>query len=187
MNNSVENSGFVLWFTGLPSSGKTTLARALQARLSSSARSTEHLDGDQVRAHFPSLGFDRESRERHIRQMGFLASRLERHGVVVLASFVSPYRASREAARNLCGHFVEIHVATPLEVCEERDVKGLYRKARSGEIRQFTGVDDPYEVPENPELRIDTTELGIEEASDLVWSYLEKNGLFGGQPAEGAR
>jgi adenylylsulfate kinase len=187
MSNSAENNGFVLWFTGLPSSGKTTLALNLEQRLSERGIACEHLDGDLVRANFPSLGFGREARNLHVKQMGFLASRLEKHGVVVLASFVSPYKESRAAARNLCRRFVEIHVATPLELCEKRDVKGLYRKARNGEISQFTGIDDPYEEPEKPELYLDTKGQSIEATSGCLWEYLEKEGLLAKVPANGGK
>jgi adenylylsulfate kinase len=128
----------------------------------------EYLDGDVIRSVFPNTGFTRPERDAHIRRVGFVASRLERHGVVVVVSLVSPYEESRAFARGLCRRFMEVYVSTPLEVCEARDVKGLYAKARRGEIRSFTGIDDPYEPPVDPELVLDTTRISIEDAVRLV-------------------
>lgn len=154
----------VVWLTGLSGSGKTTLAdwaaEALQAR---GAR-IERLDGDTIRQVFPSTGFSREERDAHVRRAGYLASRLEHHGVLVIASFVSPYRESRDFVRQLCRTFIEVYVSTPIEACEARDVKGLYAKARSGAVQAFTGVSDPYESPVSPELAIDTSRISLEEA-----------------------
>jgi len=158
----------VVWFTGLPASGKSTIAARVVQLLRSEGHDAEHLDGDQVRAMFPGTGFDRASREAHLERVGFLASRLEAHGTFVVASFVSPYRASRAAVRAMCRNFVEVWVNTPLEECERRDPKGLYAKARRGEAKQVTGIDDPYEEPENPELVIDTTKMTAEDAAMLV-------------------
>src|SRR5262249_41352529 len=126
-----------------------------------------------VRDLFPT-GFTRPERDLHIRRMAFLASRLEHHGVTVVASFISPYAESRDFARKLCRNFVEIHVATPLEECERRDVKGLYARARRGEITQFTGIDDPYESPERPELTLDTRTLSVDTACSLVLDELAR-------------
>jgi adenylylsulfate kinase len=148
----------VIWFTGLPCSGKSTLADALAGELRSRGFPVERLDGDQVRSVFPAVGFGRDERNAHVRAMGFTASRLQSHGIWVVASFVSPYRESRDFARRLCPGFVEVHVATPAEECERRDTKGMYARARRGELPGFTGVDDPYEAPEHPELRVDTRE-----------------------------
>src|SRR6266550_4396718 len=147
----------VLWFTGLPGSGKSTIASWVADHLRAQGVRVERLDGDTIRRIFPDTGFTRLEREEHIRRAGYLASRLEHHGIFVIATFVSPYEASRQFVRRMCANFVEIHVATPLEVCEQRDKKGLYAKARRGEIKNFTGIDDPYEPPSNPELTIDTT------------------------------
>jgi adenylylsulfate kinase len=177
MEGSVKKS-FVLWFTGLPCSGKSTLADAVSEKIRALGFSLDQLDGDVVRSVFPSLGFTREDRNRHVRQMGFLASRLEHHGVVVVASFVSPYEESRNFVRELCQHYIEVHVSTPLSKCESRDVKGMYKKARRGEITQFTGVDDPYEFPEQSEIRIDTTEPSVEECANEVVDYLKQNGFL---------
>jgi adenylylsulfate kinase len=154
----------VLWFTGLSGSGKSTLAEYVYKELKSKGYKVEHLDGDNIRDIFPRTGFSKEERNRHIRRVGFLASKLESNGVFVIASFISPYQETRDFVRRLCKNFVEVYVSTPLEICEKRDVKGLYAKARRGEIKQFTGIDDPYENPENPEIEINTSNLSIEQA-----------------------
>ncbi len=154
----------VLWFTGLSGSGKSTVASRVYQELKRRGRKVEYLDGDVLRGIFPKTGFTREERDEHIRRTGYLASRLEAHGVTVVASFVSPYRESRDFVRGLCRSFIEVYVATPLEECERRDVKGLYARARRGEIRNFTGLDDPYEAPENPEINFDTRTVSVEEA-----------------------
>lgn len=167
----------VIWFTGLSGSGKSTIADAVEGELRRRSLKVERLDGDTLRNIFPMTGFTREERDTHIRRVGYLASKLEQHGVFVVASFVSPYNDSREFVRGLCGSFVEVHVATPLEECERRDVKGLYAKARRGEIRNFTGIDDPYETPEKPELTIDTTVTPVEAAANQVLQILNQRGL----------
>jgi adenylylsulfate kinase len=151
-----KQRSFTLWFTGLPSSGKSTLADAVFTRMKKSGRKLERLDGDSVRAIFPQTGFDRNSRNDHIRRIGYLASILEKNGIIVIASFVSPYRESRDFVRSLCKNFIEVHVSASVDVCEKRDVKGLYLRARKGEIQNFTGVDDPYEEPLRPELIVRT-------------------------------
>ncbi len=133
----------------------------------------EYIDGDALREVFPNTGFTREEREEHLRRTGYMASRLAAHGVSVVASLVSPYRESREFVRRLCPGFVEIYVSTPIEECERRDVKGLYARARRGEIRNFTGIDDPYEPPEHPELILDTRALSVEQC---VTKVLERAG-----------
>jgi len=156
--------GMVIWFTGLPGSGKTTLALAVEKVLRARQLPVESLDGDSIRAHFPKVGFSRPEREEHIRRVGHLASRLQDHGVNVVASLISPFEESRSFVRQLCGDFIEVYLATPLEVCEQRDPKGNYRKARAGEIVGFTGVDDIYEPPNNAELIIDTSQLSVEDA-----------------------
>ncbi|HEY8257357.1 MAG TPA: adenylyl-sulfate kinase [Gemmatimonadales bacterium] len=153
----------VLWFTGLSGSGKSTIATLVHQELVKRGVEVEYIDGDALREVFPNTGFTRAERDEHLRRTGYLASRLEAHGVTVVASFVSPYRESRDFIRKLCRDFVEIYVATPLEECERRDVKGLYARARRGEIRNFTGIDDPYEPPEHPELTLDTRELSVDQ------------------------
>lgn len=162
----------VVWFTGLSGSGKSTVADWVADRLRAERVKVERLDGDSVRHIFPATGFSRQDRDEHIRRIGFLASKLEQHGVVVVASFVSPYEESRQFVRRLCGAFLEVHVSTPLEECERRDVKGLYARARRGEVTNFTGISDPYEVPSRPELTIDTSTLSVEEAGGRVLRLL---------------
>jgi adenylylsulfate kinase len=163
----------VLWFTGLSGSGKSTIAERVRCELERRGIEVEYIDGDALREVFPQTGFTREEREEHLRRTGYMASRLAAHGVTVVASFVSPYRASREFVRRLCPGFLEIFVATPLEECERRDVKGLYARARRGEIRNFTGIDDPYEPPEHPELTLDTRALSVDECVARVLTRME--------------
>jgi adenylylsulfate kinase len=158
----------VVWFTGLSGSGKSTIARELRRRLEELATPVEYLDGDEIRSLFPGTGFTRPERDAHIRRVGFLASRLERHGVTVVTALVSPYRDSRGFARSLCRRFVEVYVATPLDECERRDPKGLYARARRGEIAHFTGIDDPFEPPESPEVVVDTRHTTVEEAVGAI-------------------
>jgi adenylylsulfate kinase len=153
----------VLWFTGLSGSGKSTIAERVQEKLKEKGHEVEYVDGDALREFFPNTGFTRPEREEHLRRTGYMASRLAAHGVTVVASFVSPYRDSREFIRSLCPGFLEIYVSTPLEECERRDVKGLYSRARRGEIRNFTGIDDPYEPPEHPERMLDTRALTVDQ------------------------
>jgi adenylylsulfate kinase len=133
----------------------------------------EYIDGDALRQVFPNTGFTRAERDEHLRRTGYMASRLEAHGVTVVASFVSPYRETRDFIRQVCDNFVEIHVSTPLEECERRDVKGLYARARRGEIKNFTGLDDPYEPPERAELTLDTTSLTVDQSVARVLAKLE--------------
>jgi adenylylsulfate kinase len=128
----------------------------------------EYIDGDALREVFPNTGYTRAEREEHLRRTGYMASRLAAHGVTVVASFVSPYRESRDFIRKLCPVFAEIYVATPLEECERRDVKGLYARARRGELKNFTGIDDPYEIPEHPELTLDTQTLSVQQSVSRV-------------------
>jgi len=171
----VQLKPFVLWFTGLPSSGKSTLADFVAERLKKIGLKVERLDGDKVRQIFPQTGFSREERNAHIRRIGYLCSILEKNGICPLASFVSPYREARDFVRNITSNFIEVYVATPLEVCERRDIKGLYKKARSGEINQFTGVNDPYEAPLNPNITINTEKTSVEESARIVLNYLRNN------------
>ena len=153
----------VLWFTGLSGSGKSTIAVRVHEELVRRGVEVEYIDGDALREVFPGTDFTRAEREEHLRRTGYMAARLAAHGVTVVASFVSPYRDSRDFIRRLCGDFVEIYVSTPLDECERRDVKGLYARARRGEIRNFTGIDDPYEAPEHPELILDTRALSVDQ------------------------
>lgn len=166
--NSPSHEPAVIWLTGLSGSGKSTISDHLTGELEQRGLRVEQLDGDNVREIFPATGFSRADRDAHIKRIGFVASRLEHHRVFVVASFVSPYAESRDFVRSLCRRFIEVHVDTPLEVCEQRDPKGLYKRVRRGEIKQFTGVDDPYEAPLTPELRIDTTRMSVAEATDVI-------------------
>ena len=163
----------VLWFTGLSGSGKSTIATRVHEELVKRQVDVEYIDGDALREVFPSTGFTRAERDEHLRRTGYMASRLAAHGVTVIASFVSPYRDSRDFIRRLCPGFAEIYVSTPLDECERRDVKGLYARARRGELRNFTGIDDPYEQPEHPELTLDTRTLSIEQAVARVLAFYE--------------
>ena len=165
----------VVWFTGLSGSGKSTIADRVEKELVRRGVDVERLDGDQIRDMFPGTGFSREQRNDHLKRVGYLAALLEKHGVTVIASFVSPYAESRLFTRKLCRKFIEVYVSTPLPECERRDVKGLYRKARGGKIKNFTGISDPYEAPLKPELEIDTTDISIAEAGRRVIDYLVKH------------
>jgi adenylylsulfate kinase len=166
--------GLTVWLTGLPSAGKTTLAHALEKRLLADGHRVEVLDGDVVRTHLTKgLGFSREDREENVRRIGFVAHLLSRNGVVAVASVISPYRAVRDELRELHGgRFFEVHVATPVEVCSERDVKGLYAKQRAGELHGLTGVDDPYEAPLHPEVVIHTENQTLEQSVETLWQAL---------------
>jgi adenylylsulfate kinase len=161
----------VIWFTGLSGSGKSTIAAEVARVLRRRRYRVEQLDGDAVRDVFPT-GFTRPERDAHIRRMGFVASLLEKHGVFVVASFVSPYAEARDFARGLCRSFVEVYVSTPLDECERRDVKGLYARARRGDIKNFTGIDDPYEPPGRPELTLDTRSMSVDDAAAAVIAAL---------------
>lgn len=177
-----DERGFTLWFTGLPCSGKTTLADAVAEELRKRGLKVERLDGDVVRRTLSrDLGFSREDREENIRRVAFVAKLLTRNGVVVLTSFVSPYRKVREEARKEIGDFVEVYVKCPLEVCMQRDVKGMYKKALAGEIKDFTGVSDPYEEPLNPEIIVETNKESVEACVSKILKELEGIGYL---PAE---
>jgi adenylyl-sulfate kinase len=157
--------GVIVWFTGLSGAGKSTLAEALAPAVRARGKRVEILDGDEVRTHLSrGLGFSREDRETNVQRIGYVAHLLQRNGTVVITAAISPYRATRGWVRRLATDFVEVHVAAPLAVCEARDVKGLYKKARAGESPQFTGVSDPYEAPEAPELTLASHELTIEQS-----------------------
>lgn len=165
---------FVLWFTGLSGSGKSTLADSVHNYLLKKGYNSERLDGDIVRSVFPNTGFSKEERNNHIKKVGFLASILEKNGVCVISSFVSPYGEARDFVRSKCKNFIEVYVCAPLEVCEQRDPKGLYKRVRKGEIKSFTGIDDPYEVPKKPEIVINTDKQSVEESLAVVKKHIRK-------------
>jgi len=175
-----KERGAVLWFTGLSGAGKSTLADAVAPRLRDEGKKVESLDGDIVRTHLSrGLGFSREDRELNVARIAFVAHLLQRNGVFVLVSAISPYRSMRASARELIApDFVEIHVAPPLEECIRRDVKGLYQKAIAGEIKEFTGISDPYEPPESPELRLDTSTISVDEGVARVVARLRELGML---------
>jgi adenylylsulfate kinase len=161
--------GTVIWFTGLSGSGKTTIAHVVEEKLLDAGVPVEILDGDVVRENLSKgLGFSKEDRDTNIRRIAFVAHLLQRNGVFVITAAISPYKAIRDEARAMIKDFVEIFADAPLEVCEQRDVKGLYAKARAGEIKGFTGIDDPYEAPENPEIVCKTGEQSVEESAQQV-------------------
>lgn len=175
----MELPGCCLWFTGLSGAGKSTIASVVVAELRERGRKVELLDGDEVREHLSKgLGFSKEDRDINIRRIGWVASVLARNGVISVTAAISPYRSVRDEARGWTTNFVEIHVATSLEDCETRDVKGLYAKARSGEIPEFTGVSDPYEAPLHPELTLQTAGHTPEESAGEVLAWLEGHGLL---------
>jgi len=171
----MEHRGVTIWFTGLSGSGKSTIAHALAQHLRERNCKLEILDGDIVRTNLTKgLGFSKEDRNTNIRRIGFVSHLLTRNGVIVLVSAISPYRDIRDEVREKIEDFFEVYVSAPLEVCEARDVKGLYAKARAGEIKQFTGIDDPYEAPLNPEVTCETNKETLEESVNKVISKLEE-------------
>ena len=176
-----HKQGFCVWFTGLSGSGKSTTAEVLTTLLLEAGRQVTVLDGDVVRTHLSKgLGFSKEDRDINIRRIGFVAAEIVRHGGVAICAAVSPYRATRNDVRNKVGldHYIEVFVDTPLEVCEDRDTKGMYAKARRGEIKGFTGIDDPYEPPRNPELVIDTVNQAAEQNAHRITEYLRQKGFI---------
>jgi len=170
-----EQKGFTAWFTGLPCCGKTTIADRVAEILKEKGYKVERLDGDVVRKSLTSdLGFSKKDRDENIKRVTFVAKLLTRNGVAVLATFVSPYRKRRNKSRQEIGDFVEIYIRCPVEVCMRRDVKGMYKKAFAGKIKDFTGVNDPYEEPVNPELIIDSDKKTLEESVEKVLRKLEE-------------
>lgn len=176
-----HKQGVCIWFTGLSGSGKSTTAEVLTALLLERGRQVTLLDGDVVRTHLSKgLGFSRDDRDTNILRIGFVAGEISRHGGTVICAAISPYRATRNEARKMVGeeHFIEVFVDTPIDVCEQRDVKGLYARARRGQITGFTGVDDPYETPVDPELTLYTVEVSPEENAQKIVDYLEERGYL---------
>ena len=179
--NLNSHGSLILWFTGLPSSGKSTIANELEKKLIAMRARTYILDGDNVRMGLcKDLGFSEEDRGENIRRIGEVSKLFVDSGAIVLSAFVSPYIKDRDGVRELVedGEFVEVFVDAPLEVCEERDVKGLYKKAREGVIKGFTGIDDPYEAPPNAEITIDTSKQSLDEAVDTIMAYLADKGVL---------
>jgi len=184
-SDRLRPGGFTLWFTGLSGSGKTTIAHLVGPELDRRGQVVEYLDGDTVRTHLSKgLGFSKEDRDAHIERVGWVASRLTRHGAAVIAAAISPYDETRRSARGMVeefGPFIEVYVKASVDECARRDVKGLYQKAFAGEIKEFTGVSDPYEEPVDAELVLDTELHTPEESAALVLAKLEELGLI---PAE---
>ncbi|KAA3607202.1 MAG: adenylyl-sulfate kinase [Planctomycetota bacterium] len=175
-----DHKGFVLWFTGLSGAGKSTLARALENEFRKRKFKVEVLDGDEVRTNLSKgLGFSKEDRDTNIRRIGYVANLLGRNGVISITAAISPYRQIRDEVRAMCmGRFVEVFAKCTIEELTRRDVKGLYKKALAGEIKNFTGISDPYEEPENPEVTIDSGTQSIEESTQVILQFLESKGLI---------
>lgn len=175
----MQQRGVTVWFTGLSGAGKTTISQGVEKELRAIGYQLEILDGDIVRQNLTKgLGFSKEDRDENIRRIGFVSHLLTRNGVIVLVSAIAPYREIREEVRHRIGDFVQVYVNAPLEVCEERDVKGLYKKARAGEIKNFTGIDDPYEAPLNPDIECSTKDETEEESIAKVLQYLKDKGYI---------
>ena len=174
-----NQKGFTLWFTGLSGSGKTAIAKLVAQELRDRGLKVERLDGDIVRQSLTrDLGFSKQDRDKNIERVTFVAKLLTRNGVAVLCSFISPYRERRAKSRHEIGEFIEVYVECPVEVCAQRDVKGLYDKAFAGEIENFTGVSDPYEEPEEPEIVCHTAQEMPEESVEKIIAYLEEQGYL---------
>ena len=171
--------GFTVWFTGLSGAGKSTLAEMLDEELRKRGLKVEMLDGDVVRTNLSKgLGFSKEDRDTNILRIGFVAQLLTRNGVATIVSAISPYREARNKCREMIGDFVEVFVSAPLDVCIDRDVKGLYKQAIAGDLPSFTGVSDPYEPPDNPELVLETDVMSKEECLQLILDKLQERGYI---------
>lgn len=179
-----EIPSFVLWFTGLPASGKKAVADRVHARLKKAGLRVERLDGNDVRPLFPETGFSPDEVNQHVKRSAHLCAMLEKNGIIVVASFVSPYRESRRFAREVSVHFIEVYMRSSVESCEKRDLKGHYAKARRGEYRHFPGVDAPFEVPEAAEIVIDIDTTGTDQAAREIVAYLNKTILHQGKPVK---
>ena len=174
-SKKVNHGGVTIWFTGLPCCGKTTIADALASRLQVNGYKQQRLDGDVIRQHlWKELGFSRADRDENIRRVTFLAGLLTRNGIITITTFISPYRELREYARKTIGNFIEVYVKCPVEVCIQRDPKGMYRKAIAGEISNFTGISDPYEEPTDPDMLIESDKQTVEESVDKIMDKLRE-------------
>ena len=175
----MTNTGFTIWFTGLSGSGKSTLSEIIEQRLKARGRNVEVLDGDIVRTHLSKgLGFSREDRDTNIKRIGFVCNLLTRNGVICISAAIAPYRDARDWARKEIGNFVEVYVRCPIDVCRQRDVKGLYKLVDEGKIKNFTGVDDPYEEPLHPELIVETDKETVEESVARIFAKLTQLGYL---------
>jgi adenylyl-sulfate kinase len=175
----MTTTGFTIWFTGLSGSGKSTLSEVIEQRLKARGRKVEVLDGDIVRTHLSKgLGFSKEDRDTNIKRIAFVCGLLTRNDVACISAAISPYRETRAWARNHIGNFVEVYVKCPIEVCRQRDVKGLYKLADEGKLKGFTGVDDPYEEPDHPELIVETDKETVEESVARIFAKLEELGYL---------
>ena len=173
------NTGFTIWFTGLSGSGKSTLSEVIEQRMKALGRNVEVLDGDIVRTHLSKgLGFSREDRDTNIKRIGFVCNLLTRNGVICISAAIAPYRDARDWARKEIGNFVEVYVRCPIDVCRQRDVKGLYKLVDEGKIKNFTGVDDPYEEPLHPELIVETDKETVEESVARIFAKLTQLGYL---------
>jgi len=176
---NTKNKGFTLWFTGLPCSGKSTLAEIIAPELARRGRTVDILDGDVVRTNLTKgLGFSKEDRDENIRRIGFVCGLITKHGGIAISAAISPYRSVRNEVRSKIENFVEVFVDTPLELCIQRDVKGMYKKAIAGEMKNFTGISDPYEPPLHPEIVIHTQKESEQESAARILGSLERMGLI---------
>jgi len=175
-NRWEPRSGLTVWFTGLSGAGKSTLSSAVQGRLLADGYGVERLDGDEVRKFLSQgLSFSKAGRDENVRRIGFVAELLTRHGVITLVSAISPYREARDAVRARIPRFLEVYVNAPISVCESRDVKGLYRRARAGELKSFTGIDDPYEPPLNPDIECRTDLESVDECTERILATIVRS------------
>ena len=177
--NGKQQLGFTIWFTGLSGSGKSTISEILEKKFRQKTLKIEVLDGDVVRTHLSKgLGFSKEDRDANIRRIGYVASLLSRNGVIAITAAISPYREIRDEVRAMHENFVEVYAKCPLEVLEKRDVKGLYKKARTGELKQFTGISDPYEEPLQPEIVVETDKETPQESAEKIIKWLIEKGYL---------
>ena len=164
----------VIWLTGLARSGKSAIAKSLVEKLKAKGFKAEHLDGHTIRHFFPETGYSKDEVNEHIKRVGYLASKLEVQGIFVVASFLSPYKESRDFVKSICKNYMEVYVSTPLEYCEEKDTTGIFKKARNGEVQNFPGINSPYEAPANGELKVDISKETIEQAANKIFDNIKE-------------